>query len=275
MSEFIGSESWVLEDGALLTESVQTPYGTLERVYFGPGSIYAVADEEADSAALYALLREDLGAVRLVLYVNGKGRYDASHGQYGPILMVDALDEDIGTEIYRCPSVYSDRSLEQMQRRLSDIDTRTRGYCRSEDGTLYLYRHGKLYEASPLDGDRLFRLCLFGGIFGLHRFAMGRWFSGLLYGLTCGFFLFGWLLDLLYLLLGFQRDKRKRLVPPVTNRGKKALCLLPAAAGGGVVLLLYLSAISALSGATAGSVPTGATNLMTRLQQLLPAETLK
>lgn len=273
MSEYIGSESWALEDGVLLTQDVQTPHGALERVYFGPGSVYVVAEPEADSAALYALLREELGAVKLMLYVKDNGCYDSSKAVYGPLLTEEDLDEEIGITVCRRPHVYSERSLEQMQRRLSDIDARTRGYYRSEDGTLYLYRHGKFCQASELDGDQMFRLCLFGGIFGLHRFAMGRWFSGLIYLLTCGFFLFGWLMDLVQILGGFQRDKYKCLIPPVTDRGKKLLYVLPVVVAGGIIFVLYLTALSTLSGAT---VPSAGTNgLYNYLQRLLPTETLK
>lgn len=275
MSGYLGSTSWALEDGTLLTQDVQTPHGSLERVYYGTGCVYAIAEHEANSEALYALLREELGAVKLTLYVQDKGRYDAPQASYGPLLTDEALDEDILATIHRFPSVYSERDLEQMQRRLLDIDARTRGFYRSEDGTLYLYRHGQFFEASHLDGDELFRLCLFGGIFGLHRFAMGKWLSGLIYVLTCGFFLFGWLMDLLQILGGFQRDKHKCLVPPVSNRGKKFLSVLPAALVGCIVFSLYLTALSALSGSGSTLPPDMANRLVNILQRIVPTETLK
>lgn len=275
MSEHIGSEAWTLEDGTLLSQCVQTPHGFLERVYFGQGFIYAVAESDADSAPLYALLREELGAVKLTLYVQDKGRYDASHGTYDSPLTEDELDEDIAAKIHGRPIVYSGRSLEQMQRRLAELDGRTRGYYRAEDGTLYLYRHGQFYPASHLDGNETFRLCLFGGIFGLHRFAMGKWFSGLIYVFTCGFFLFGWLMDLLQLLIGAQRDKHKLLIPPVSNRGKKLLSIIPTFLVGCIVFTLYLTAFSALAGTTGTLTPSGANSILSNLQRILPAEAIQ
>ena len=43
-------------------------------------------------------------------------------------------------------------------------------------------------------------LCLFGGLFGLHQFYVGRIGKGFLYIFTAGLFLFGWIGDLLKIL---------------------------------------------------------------------------
>lgn len=55
--------------------------------------------------------------------------------------------------------------------------------------------------------DTALLLCIFGGIFGLHQFYVGRIGKGLLYFCTCGLFMFGWVIDILKILLGSYTDK--------------------------------------------------------------------
>lgn len=52
-----------------------------------------------------------------------------------------------------------------------------------------------------------FFLCLFFGIWGVHRFYMGKVGTGVLYLLTFGLFGIGWVIDLLVLLVGGATDK--------------------------------------------------------------------
>ncbi len=49
-------------------------------------------------------------------------------------------------------------------------------------------------------------LCIVGGFFGLHRFYVGRWGSGLLFAISAGGFIFGWLHDLSQILHGTFKD---------------------------------------------------------------------
>jgi TM2 domain-containing membrane protein YozV len=54
----------------------------------------------------------------------------------------------------------------------------------------FKYRTGKLnYTAAWI-------LLTFLGIFGIHRFYMGKWLTGILYLLSCGIFGIGYLYDL-------------------------------------------------------------------------------
>jgi len=48
--------------------------------------------------------------------------------------------------------------------------------------------------------------CLFGGIFGLHQFYVGKIGTGLLYMFTGGCFIFGWLGDLIKIATGGFKD---------------------------------------------------------------------
>ena len=50
-------------------------------------------------------------------------------------------------------------------------------------------------------------LCLFFGVLGFHRFYVGKIGTGLIWFFTAGFFTIGWILDLIFIILGFFRDK--------------------------------------------------------------------
>lgn len=52
-----------------------------------------------------------------------------------------------------------------------------------------------------------FFLCLFLGFAGAHRFYVGKAGTGILYLLTVGLYGFGWIIDLLLILIGGFRDK--------------------------------------------------------------------
>lgn len=64
------------------------------------------------------------------------------------------------------------------------------------------------YAAGTLDYTVSWILLTFLGVFGIHRFYMGKWISGLLYLLTGGLFLIGYLYD--YLTLNGQIDEINR-----------------------------------------------------------------
>ena len=57
-----------------------------------------------------------------------------------------------------------------------------------------------------------FLLCLFFGVFGVHRFYVGKVATGVIQLLTVGGFAIWWLLDLLVILLGGFTDKEGRLI---------------------------------------------------------------
>ena len=90
-------------------------------------------------------------------------------------------------------------------------------YGRPVSGTIYFFTLGLLgigwlvdlflipgmdrdadlkFAQGRLDYNVAWLLLVFLGVFGLHRMYMNKWFSGVLYLLTGGFFLVGWLYDL-------------------------------------------------------------------------------
>ena len=99
-------------------------------------------------------------------------------------------------------------------------------YGRPLSGTLYFFTLGLLFVGWIIDlflmpsldasADRRYRsgetdytvawvLLTFLGVFGIHRFYMGKWISGLVYLLTGGLFLVGYLYD--YWTLNEQVDE--------------------------------------------------------------------
>ena len=65
---------------------------------------------------------------------------------------------------------------------------------------------------SPKSRTIALLLCFFLGVFGAHRFYVGRYFLGIVFFFTFGFLGFGWLVDLVLALLGRMRDRNRLLV---------------------------------------------------------------
>ena len=51
-------------------------------------------------------------------------------------------------------------------------------------------------------------LCLFLGVLGIHRFYVGKIGTGLIWFFTGGFFLMGYILDFIFIVLGLFKDKQ-------------------------------------------------------------------
>lgn len=57
-------------------------------------------------------------------------------------------------------------------------------------------------------------LCVFFGVFGLHRFYVGKWKSGILMFLTYGLFGIGALVDFIMIMFGKFKDENGALITP-------------------------------------------------------------
>jgi TM2 domain-containing membrane protein YozV len=64
------------------------------------------------------------------------------------------------------------------------------------------------YASGPFDYTIAWILLTFLGLFGIHRFYLGKWLTGLLWMVTGGLFLLGYLFD--YWTLNEQVDERNR-----------------------------------------------------------------
>lgn len=245
--DYVGCSYEVLEDGGFLLSDVFTRAGGILSVYLGPCAVYAVLPEETNAKALYPYLRELLGAARVYLYTEGLGHYDPYSGAFTDSCEEDVLLEEIYGRLYQAQLVYTDSALGRMKDKLVQADAVQRGYYRDGTGTLYLLHGQSFRRASERDPERIFDLCLYGGVFGLHRFAMGRWATGVLYLLTCGLFLAGWLVDLLQLFMGIQKDKDGALLCPLENKTGK-LAKLPIGIGiAALTFFLYFHSFKLLS----------------------------
>lgn len=69
-------------------------------------------------------------------------------------------------------------------------------------------------ERSPHNRVVALIFAVFFGTFGLHRFYTGRYLTGLLWFLTGGLFMFGWIFDLVLLATGTFRDSEGRVLGP-------------------------------------------------------------
>ena len=63
-----------------------------------------------------------------------------------------------------------------------------------------------MYMYIQSEKDRLLLLCAVGGLFGLHRFYLKRWKTGLLWAFTGGLGFVGWLVDLFVIAFGRFKD---------------------------------------------------------------------
>ena len=204
------SADWVLGD-------ILTPFGIISQAFLGQGSICMVLDEQIPAKDFYSFIRESLHTVRVHLIVPGKGLYQAQSDTFQPLPPAEPLAELLEQLLFRSSPCYSPADLKRIRRSLIQLNAQTRGYHEASDGSLYVLRNGIFRKASPADTEQVMCLCLRVGFLGLHRFALGKWFSGLVFGLTCGVFLLGWFMDLLELFLGVMRDNHKRLLFPLKD----------------------------------------------------------
>lgn len=231
-----------LENGWTVCDDVHFPSGSVSKVFLGPCGIYVLSKGCCDPKAHYLELQTILNSTNIRLFLTYEegglfGLYDPEQDLLFAQMNDESLTQDVNTWLTEGLPVYDEDAIERIIGRIKSTDIKARGYYVNEDGNLYVLRHGKLLRASPRSSDRLYYLTLFTGTLGFHRFALGKIFSGLVYFFTGGFFLVGWLTDLLQLFLGATKDARKRYIMPLSNL-KIKLLILPVGLIAGVFLFL-------------------------------------
>lgn len=91
------------------------------------------------------------------------------------------------------------------------------------------------------NSEKVFRLALFGGFLGLHRFYLGLFGSGIFYALTLGCFGLGWFFDCLEIIIGSWKKKGKYLLP-MENR-KRHIIEMFAVFGSLIIIALLLTTL--------------------------------
>ncbi len=204
-----------MADTLFLCHPVQLPEAALEALYIGPGGVYAIVSESSQRSpeSIQSFLRHFFGTSRIELYLRGRGRYNARNKEIGDLLSEENLQTDI--QVHTQGSgffLWDNDMLERHVERIRHEDARNRGVYRDPNGTWFVARNGNFVPLSDKDPTNVLRLTLFGGILGAHRFALGKWASGILYLFTGGLIGLGWFMDLLQLALGGMKDKKKQLL---------------------------------------------------------------
>lgn len=218
MPDYVICECTPLEDTLIRCAPVLLPDSNSAEIYIGPSGAFVVAESEKPEA-LWGFLLEFFRTGRIGLYLVGSGLYDPSCGCIGSSLDDDDLSDAIYMQATLGVPFWDDEELAMLQKRICFLDARSRGIYRDSDGNWFIARKGKFHPLSRHDPDRTLRMALLGGILGLHRFVLGKWYTGVLYLLTGGLMGFGWLLDTLQLITGTMRDKAKHLIAKPTHTG--------------------------------------------------------
>ena len=206
-------------------EDLTLPEGKLLSVFIGRSGVFVIASEDTDPEALFTALRTLLETGRIRVYIPGSGYFAPLRGMIYAQWDEDELTEQIYDWVMGETAAWDDQRTEMLAQRLVHQSNVTRKSFTDADGNRYILKSGVFRPASRSSSDVLFYLTLFGGILGLHRFFCGKLFSGLLYLCTFGLMGLGWLLDILSLFLGIQKDRRKRYYMPLKNPILKLLLL--------------------------------------------------
>lgn len=227
-----------ITDKIFKCSELTTSVGNIAEAYFCPYGLFTVLEElKYPIRTTYQKLRELLRLQHIYIYVPHAGLYDYYRDQFKEICLSEDEGKESGEhttydyfegwyvekEISNEAIKYSYDELIKIEERLRLADATNRGSYVDNEGNIYIKKEKGFREASPINQDKLFYFCLFGGCIGLHRFLLKKYFTGFIYMITLGLFGMGWLFDLAGIVFGTTKDKKKRVILPLTNRKRKLL----------------------------------------------------
>ncbi len=116
----------------------------------------------------------------------------------------------------------------------------------------------EIRSASHYNYNKVFKLCLFLGIFGVHRYYVKRKRSGLLYQFTFGVYLIGWIYDLYSLINGRFVDSNNRPIRKDFTARPPALSPLAETDTGTMIILSLILGIMGVHRFWVGRIYSGA-----------------
>lgn len=105
----------------------------------------------------------------------------------------------------RCNSKLLPQTMDNTQEIMEDVENDPRFYG---GGKMVFTIPEHPHIVSPKRKITTLLLCVFFGYIGIHKFYLQKMGSGILYVSTCGFFGLGWLLDILVIACGKEKDKQ-------------------------------------------------------------------
>ena len=239
-----------LSEDLILCEHIPFPEGELLEVYIGATGIYVISEPVENSESLYIGLRNLFGTSRFKLYVQNFGEYNVFSSSFRVFQNNEELSAAVNDYVLGDSCYFDEAARNKICRMLMRVCYSNHGIYKDSDGNTYISRHGELKEVSHHSSSLNFILTLFGGTLGLHQFALHKFGLGLFYLCTGGGFMLGWLMDLVFLFLGIQKDKQKRYLHPLEHRFKKLLLVPFGILFGSFLFTLYLLVFRSFGQAT-------------------------
>lgn len=233
--------------------------------YYGKGIFFFLVEEsykecqfvDVDDVELHDLkyLIDDFTTI----YNNTLNAFASRQLRFVPYSELLKQYEDNGAEPTK---IISDETVERIERVLKMLEENinSQNMKVDDDGTCYVKKYSSTktglidekqwFECSNEDPDKMMKITVFGGWFGLHKFMEHNILAGIGYLLTCGFFGVYYIIDVLETAFGNRsyytvtyredektliREKKKIYYKPVKN---KVLAILFSFLAVGIVVLL-------------------------------------
>lgn len=208
-----------IDENIFIYTGCKTSVGELKEVLFCYDGIYIVLEKlQFNIRTTCQRLREILKTQYIYIYVIGSGYYD-----YFADKFIEKDYEDFFDETYNELYSYTDEEIELIEKRLRLEDAESRGSYVDDEGNVYIKKGSVYRQLADIDSDKLFYMCLFFGSLGFHRFRLKKYFSGIAYLFSFGFFGVGWAMDLFSIYYGIQTDNKNRLLSPVQEKMRKLM----------------------------------------------------